>query len=65
MQSAKLHDGDEIRAGHTVFRVSVVTHELRTSGWLIQAIADELNVCAASVHVYLKELHRPGSASTN
>jgi hypothetical protein len=34
-------------------------HQLRAAGRLIQAIADELGVCAASVHAYLREAPRP------
>ena len=33
-------------------------HELRTNGWLIQVIASEMGVCAASVHAYLNEAPR-------
>lgn len=39
-------------------------HALREAGWLIQAIAGELEVCEASVHAYLKETPRRGSSST-
>ncbi|QDU24028.1 hypothetical protein ETAA1_60390 [Urbifossiella limnaea] len=38
-------------------------HELRAAGWKLQDIADEMGVCFASVHVYLRESPR-GSAST-
>jgi hypothetical protein len=38
-------------------------HELRADGWLIQAIADEMGVCAASVHTYLKETPRGGKVA--
>ena len=39
-------------------------HELRAGGWLIEAIADEPGVCAASVHAYLPE-PSPGGPGMN